>query len=148
MDEKTRKLIEDKEREITSLRTALTAEVSEYGDYRIIKTYEARLKGEPDTYNIEPIIAKREEMRLRINELEAEIADLRGEPLPPDEKDTKAFALAQLDSGYDRAKQQLRDLYVEALMQDDADTQAELKTTLGELNAQYDADRAAIEGGN
>lgn len=68
--------IADKEREIVSLRNALTAATSEYGDYHIIKVYEARLMGKPDPYDIEPIISKREEMRTRINELQDEIERL------------------------------------------------------------------------
>lgn len=74
-----REQIKEKEIEIRELINALTATSSKYGDYHIIKVYEARLIGEPDPYDIEPIIAKRQEMRARINELQDEIKELENE---------------------------------------------------------------------
>ena len=138
--------IRDVERELIELRGALSSETSEYGDYRIIKTFEAQLKGDPDIYNITPIMEKREKMRLRINELEAKMAELTGVPLEVNEEEEHELELAQLDSGYERAKQQLREAFIDALMLDDTETQEEIKAALADLNNQYDKDRESVEG--
>ena len=68
--------MEDKEREnikaeISKLISSLDAPTSDIGDYKIIKLYEARLKGEEDPYNYEELSLKRQAARDKINELQA-----------------------------------------------------------------------------
>jgi hypothetical protein len=41
-----------------------------------VKIYEARLKGEEDPYDYEELSAQRQEARDRINELQAQLAEL------------------------------------------------------------------------
>ncbi len=65
---------EEKERiesEIRGLILDLDAPTSDIGDYKIIKIYEARLKGEEDPYNYEELSLKRQAVRDKINELQA-----------------------------------------------------------------------------
>lgn len=45
-------------------------------DYKVIKCYEASLLGEPMPYDLTPLIAERQGLRDRINELETSIASL------------------------------------------------------------------------
>ncbi len=52
------------------------SDVSDVGDYKIVKTYEARLKNEADPYDTDALIAARQAKRDAINQLEAEIAEL------------------------------------------------------------------------
>lgn len=54
--------------EIQELKDALTA-----SDYRVMKCYEASLKGEPLPYDIELLTSERQAQRERINELEAKL---------------------------------------------------------------------------
>lgn len=68
-----------KEQEVINLRCDLTSDVSEIGDYKIVKTYEARLLGKDDPYDTEALIAARQKKRDAINALQAEIAALRAE---------------------------------------------------------------------
>lgn len=56
--------------------TELTSNTSEIGDYKIIKTYEARLNDQEDPYDTEALLAKRAEMRSKINELQTQLAEL------------------------------------------------------------------------
>lgn len=56
---------EEKESTIAMLKEKLQAE-----DYKIIKCFEAQVKGEAMPYDIETLIAKRDEYRAEINELE------------------------------------------------------------------------------
>lgn len=80
MDKKEKDLlIDEKQTEIIALEAALRSHTSEIGDYHIIKIYEARLMGRPDPYDAEELIARRDEARARINELQQEIDELRGE---------------------------------------------------------------------
>lgn len=74
MDEKQMKIMA-LQTEISGLQAHL-ANSGQYGDYRIIKTYEARLKGEKDPYDTDALLAKRQEVRDRINALQAEIEKL------------------------------------------------------------------------
>lgn len=54
----------------------LSSATSEIGDYRIIKTYEARLNNEADPYDTEDILTKRQEVRNKINELQTKLATI------------------------------------------------------------------------
>jgi len=69
LNEEIRRQIEDYEAEIRCLTTDL-AWSGEFGDYKIMKTYEARLQGKDDPYDTDALIAKRDEARARINELQ------------------------------------------------------------------------------
>lgn len=75
MDEKTRlKLV--KQQEIINLKTELSGENSVIGDYKIFKTYEARLKNESDPYDTEKLLKDRQAVRDRINQLQKELEAL------------------------------------------------------------------------
>ncbi|MES9636747.1 hypothetical protein [Megasphaera elsdenii] len=45
-------------------------------DYQIIKTYENRLKNKQDPYDTDEIIAERQKLRDKINELQNDLDDL------------------------------------------------------------------------
>ena len=59
--------------EIRALVSSLDAPTSPIGDWKIVKIYEARLKGDPDPYDYETLSAERQEVRDRINELQAQL---------------------------------------------------------------------------
>lgn len=59
------------ESEIRTLISSLDAPTSDIGDYKIIKIYEARLKGEEDPYDYEELSQQRQEVRDRINRLQS-----------------------------------------------------------------------------
>lgn len=59
--------------------------------------------------------------------------------------DTQAEKLAYLDYTYSANKQELAIAYVDAMMSEDTDSQASLKTDLETLNAEYDKARAELE---
>lgn len=61
------------ESEIRTLVSSLDAPTSDIGDWKIVKIYEARLKGEPDPYDYEELAARRQEARDRINELQQQL---------------------------------------------------------------------------
>lgn len=61
--------------EILLLKNRLSADTSDIGDYRITKVYEARLKGDPDPYDVESLIAERQEVRDKINELQKQLEE-------------------------------------------------------------------------
>ena len=63
-----------KESEIRSLVSRLDAPTSDIGDWKVVKIYEARLKGEADPYDYDELSAKRQAVRDRINEIQAELA--------------------------------------------------------------------------
>ena len=65
------------EAQIISLRAKLTANTSEIGDWKIAKTYEARLQNEPDPYNTEELLKARQDVRNKINEAQAKLAKLK-----------------------------------------------------------------------
>lgn len=75
--EDIQKEIDDMEAEIRTLRSELSANTSDIGDYKIIKIYEARLQSKGDPYNLEELLEKREAVRLRIDTLREEIDKLR-----------------------------------------------------------------------
>lgn len=62
--------------ELAQLMSNLSANTSTIGDWKIIKIYEARLKGEQDPYNFEELAAQRQDARDRINEIQEELAEL------------------------------------------------------------------------
>lgn len=63
------------ESEIRCLVSSLDAPTSDIGDWKIVKIYEARLKGEQDPYDYEELAKKRQKVRDRINELQAKIEE-------------------------------------------------------------------------
>jgi chromosome segregation ATPase len=124
------------------LRCAFAHPASDIADYKVARIYEARINAEPDPYNADDLIARRQAARDRIDTLKKEIRELRGEAEEtPSEEAQKAQELNELDTGYERAKNQILMAYVAAVMADDADTQASLKAQLKELDADYDAQR-------
>ena len=64
---------QEKQQEIINLRLRLSCDLSDIGDYKVVKTYEARLKGEADPYDTDDLIAKRKAVRDEINKLQAEL---------------------------------------------------------------------------
>lgn len=141
MDENAKKA-QEIQTEILRLRNQLSADTSDIGDYRIVKIYEARINAEPDPYSADTLIAQRQAARDRINTLKKEIRELRGETEETlTEEEQKAQELNELDTGYERAKNQILMAYVAAVMAEDLDTQASLKAQLKELDAEYDAQR-------
>lgn len=61
------------------MKLELSSATSEIGDYRIIKTYEARLNNEKDPYDTKSILAKRQEIRDKINTLQQQLDTLQAE---------------------------------------------------------------------
>lgn len=61
------------------MKLELSSSTSEIGDYRIIKTYEARLNNEEDPYDTKSILAKRQEIRDKINTLQQKLDTLQAE---------------------------------------------------------------------
>lgn len=64
------------ESRIRTLVSKLDAPTSDIGDWKVIKIYEARLRGEADPYNFEELDAARQSVRNEINELQARLAEL------------------------------------------------------------------------
>ena len=77
MDNEKQQAISKKQQEIINLRCHLTSDVSEIGDYKIVKTYEARLQNEADPYDTTDLLKKRQEVRDKINQLESEVAEMQ-----------------------------------------------------------------------
>lgn len=63
------------ESQIRTLISRLDAPTSDIGDWKIIKIYEARLRGESDPYNYEELDAARQAVRDEINALQAQLAE-------------------------------------------------------------------------
>ena len=78
MDEKNEKIRQLKQ-EIINYEAKLSANTSNIGDYRIIKCYEAALLQKGAPYDVDDLIADRQGVRDKINELEAEIEALEAE---------------------------------------------------------------------
>lgn len=76
MDDEKQKKIADLNRQIIELRSNLAADTSNIGDYKIVKTYEARLLGKDDPYDTNQLIEERNATRSKINELQEELAAL------------------------------------------------------------------------
>lgn len=141
-EDTTRGQIAQKEQEIIDLRCAFAHPASDIADYKVARIYEARINAEPDPYSADDLIAKRQAARGRIDTLKKEIRQLRGEAEEAlSNEEQKAQELNKLDTGYERAKNQILMAYVAAVMADDADTQTSLKAQLKELDADYDAQR-------
>ena len=64
------------EGELRILRSELQANTSEVGDWKIVKALEYQLSGEECHYDIKELNKKRQEIRDRINEIEAELATI------------------------------------------------------------------------
>lgn len=64
------------ESQIRTLISRLDAPTSDIGDWKIIKIYEARLRNEADPYNFEELDAARQAVRIEINELQAQLAEV------------------------------------------------------------------------
>ena len=64
---------QEKQQEIINLRLKLSSDLSDIGDYKVVKTYVARLKGEADPYDTDDLIAKRRAVRDELNKLQAEL---------------------------------------------------------------------------
>lgn len=75
MDEKQRKIL-ILQQEIINLKSDLSGENSSVGDYKIVKTYEARLKGEKDPYDTDTLLTDRQAIRDRINAAQKELEEL------------------------------------------------------------------------
>lgn len=64
---------QEKQQEIINLRLKLSSDLSDIGDYKVVKTYEARLKGEADPYDTDKLLSERQEIRDEINKLKKEL---------------------------------------------------------------------------
>lgn len=64
------------ESEIRGLISQLDAPTSDIGDWKVVKIYEARLKGEEDPYDYEELSTARQAVRDKINELQSKLAEL------------------------------------------------------------------------
>jgi len=62
--------------EMAQLKSNLAANTSSIGDWKIIKIYEARMKGEEDPYDFNELSELRQAARDRINEIMEELASL------------------------------------------------------------------------
>ena len=124
------------------MRCAFAHPASDIADYKVARIYEARINAEPDPYSADDLIARRQAARARIDTLKKEIRQLRGETEEAlSDEEQRAQELNELDTGYERAKNQILMAYVAAVMADDTDTQTSLKAQLKELDADYDAQR-------
>lgn len=120
---------QEKRQSIINMTCDLSSPASEYGDWKIAKIYEARLNGEPDPYNVDELIAKRQEIRESINATRKELGEDTADNT--DEQN-------ELDTGYMRSKEIILKQFVAALMSGDADLQDALKEELSELDSAYD----------
>ena len=120
---------QEKRQSIINKTCDLSSPASEYGDWKIAKIYEARLNGEPDPYNADELIAKRQEIRDSINATRKEL----GEDTTDNTDEQN-----ELDTGYMRSKETILKQFVAALMAGDTDLQDALKEELNELDSAYD----------
>lgn len=118
-----------KRQSIINMTCDLSSPASKYGDWKIAKIYEARLNGEPDPYNADELIAKRQEIRDSINATRKEL----GEDTTDNTDEQN-----ELDTGYMRSKETILKQFVAALMSGDTDLQNALKEELKELDSAYD----------
>ena len=130
MDNENEQMAEQRKRQsIINMTCDLSSPASKYGDWKIAKIYEARLNGEPDPYNADELIAKRQEIRDSINATRKELGE--------DTADT-TDEQNELDTGYMRSKETILKQFVAALMSGDTDLQDALKEELNELDSAYD----------
>lgn len=74
MDEMEKRMErEQKESEIRTLINKLSAPSSDIGDWKVVKCYEAKLQGNELPYDLNELMAERQAVRDRINELQAEL---------------------------------------------------------------------------
>lgn len=64
--------------EKSQLMSSLSANTSPIGDWKIMKIYEARMRGEEDPYDFEELAAQRQAARNRISDINVELARLDG----------------------------------------------------------------------
>ena len=79
MDEKEMEKHMERERiesEIRCLVSRLDAPTSDIGDWKVVKCYEAKLKGEELPYNLDELMEQRQAVRDKINTLQAELESL------------------------------------------------------------------------
>lgn len=62
--------------ELAALMSNLSANTSDIGDWKVIKIYEARMKGDKDPYDFDELAAQRQAARDRINQLQQELKKL------------------------------------------------------------------------
>lgn len=62
--------------ELAQLKSNLAANTSQIGDWKIIKIYEARMKGDEDPYDFNELAELRQATRDRINEIREELESL------------------------------------------------------------------------
>lgn len=67
-------------------------------------------------------------------------------PAPEPPEPPKEEKLAELDAQYESDKKQIYDYYTDAILHNDTELIEELKAEMQELDEQYKADRAEIEG--
>lgn len=79
MAKKKKKLTETErdaiESQIRTLISRLAAPTSDIGDWKIIKIYEARLRGESDPYDYEELDTARQAVRDEINALQVQLEE-------------------------------------------------------------------------
>ena len=63
---------QEKYQEIAVLRSQLSSSVSEIGDWKITKIYEARMSNEADPYDFAALVKARQAVRDKINALQSE----------------------------------------------------------------------------
>ena len=67
--------IQQKRQEIIKLKCSLSSAFGEIGDWKVAKTYEARMNGQADPYDFAALTKARQDVRDHINALEKELAD-------------------------------------------------------------------------
>ena len=67
--------IQRKQQEIIDLKYSLSSGFSEIGDWKIAKTYEARMNGQADPYDFAALTKARQDVQDHINALEKELAE-------------------------------------------------------------------------
>lgn len=78
MTEKEKK-IASLTQDIINLKTRLSSFDSDVGDWKISKTYEARIQNEKDPYDTDQLLKDRQVIRDKINSKQAELAELEAE---------------------------------------------------------------------
>ena len=74
MDEMERRMErEQKESEIRTLINKLSATSSDIGDWKVVKCYEAKLQEKSMPYDLDELMAERQKVRDKINELQEEL---------------------------------------------------------------------------
>lgn len=76
-DDDKQKQIDDIEAELRVLSSLLSSNSSEYGDYKIIKIYEATLQNLESPYDLDELVTNRQKIRDKINELQGKLMALR-----------------------------------------------------------------------